>query len=199
MTTRRPQDAEPTFELVEQDEIGYETSHVDAFLARAREAREGGAPLTADEVRQARFATVNGGYATDEVDDELDRLEGELAAAEREAFVSERGDEDWSADLEERVAELVARADRAPAERFRRPSREDAMSYDVDAVDALVDRLRVTLAGAEGAASPDARGGLTADDVRRASFGEAEGDRGYEEGQVDAYLDAAVDVLLRRA
>ena len=130
MTTRRPQDAEPPFELVEQDEIGYETSHVDAFLARAREAREGGAPLTADEVRQARFATVNGGYATDEVDDELDRLEGELAAAEREAFVSERGDEDWSADLEE---------------------------------------------------------------------GEAEGDRGYEEGQVDAYLDAAVDVLLRRA
>ncbi|TFI48406.1 cell division protein DivIVA, partial [Micrococcus endophyticus] len=39
MTTRRPQDAEPPFELVEQDEIGYETSHVDAFLARAREAR----------------------------------------------------------------------------------------------------------------------------------------------------------------
>ena len=34
---------------------------------------------------------------------------------------------------------------------------------------------------------------------RRASFGEAEGAAGYEEGQVDAYLDAAVDVLLRRA
>ena len=107
MTTRRPQDAEPPFELVEQDEIGYETTHVDAFMARAREARDGGAPLTAEEVRQARFATVNGGYATDEVDDELDRLEEELAAAERQAFVAERGDEDWAADLEERVAELV--------------------------------------------------------------------------------------------
>ena len=192
MTPRTTPDAEPVFELVEQDEIGYETTHVDAFMARAREARDGGAPLTAEEVRQARFATVNGGYATDEVDDELDRLEEELAAAERQAFVAERG-------VEERVAELVARADRAPAERFRRPSRADAVSYDVDQVDALVDRLRVTLAGAEGSTDPDAEGGLTADDVRRASFGEAEGAAGYEEGQVDAYLDAAVDVLLRRA
>ena len=69
MTPRTTPDAEPVFELVEQDEIGYETTHVDAFMARAREARDGGAPLTAEEVRQARFATVNGGYATDEVDD----------------------------------------------------------------------------------------------------------------------------------
>ncbi|OOL28068.1 cell division protein DivIVA, partial [Rhodococcus rhodochrous] len=82
---------------------------------------------------------------------------------------------------------------------FRRPSRADAVSYDVDQVDALVDRLRVTLAGAEDSTDPGAEGGLTADDVRRASFGEAEGAAGYEEGQVDAYLDAAVDVLLRRA
>ena len=103
MTPRTTPDAEPVFELVEQDEIGYETTHVDAFMARAREARDGGAPLTAEEVRQARFATVNGGYATDEVDDELDRLEEELAAAERQAFVAERGDEDWAADLEERA------------------------------------------------------------------------------------------------
>lgn len=198
MTTRRPQAAEPAFELVEQDEIGYEPTHVDAFMARARQAREGGAPLTAEEVRQARFATVDGGYATDVVDDELDRLEEELSAAEREAFVSERGDEGWTADLEQRVAELVTRADRAPAERFRRPSREDAPSYDVDQVDALVDRLRVTLGGAEDAAFRDARGGLSADDVRRASFGEADGAPGYDEAQVDAYLDAAVDVLLRR-
>ena len=100
MTPRTTPDAEPVFELVEQDEIGYETTHVDAFMARAREARDGGDPLTAEEVRQARFATVNGGYATDEVDDELDRLEEELAAAERQAFVAERGDEDWAADLE---------------------------------------------------------------------------------------------------
>lgn len=69
----------------------------------------------------------------------------------------------------------------------------------MDQVDALVDRLRVTLAGAEDSTDPDAEGGLTADDVRRAAFSEAEGAAGYEEGQVDAYLDAAVDVLLRRA
>ena len=43
--------------------------------------------------------------------------------------------------------------------------------------------------------SPDT---ATADDVRRASFGLADGREGYDEAQVDAYLDAAVDVLLRR-
>lgn len=180
------------FERVESDEIGYEPSHVDAFMARARNAYEGSGKLSVEDVRQARFATVNGGYATDQVDDALDRLEDALADSEREAFVSERGDEDWSALLTERTEELLGRADRAPGERFRRPSRSDAQSYDVDQVDEFCDRLAEALRAPEGEAQ------LDADDVRRAAFASAEGRKGYEEGQVDAYLDAAVDVLLRR-
>jgi len=183
--------ADHVFEKVEADEIGYEPSHVDAFLERAREASEGRGELTAEQVRQARFATVNGGYATDQVDDALDRLEDSLTAVMREEAVREGGDEEWTARLAADTRELLDRADRAPAERFRRPSREDAESYDVDQVDALVDRLRSTLA--EEGEDP-----LTADDVRRAAFASAHGREGYEEAQVDAYLDAAVDVLLRR-
>lgn len=174
------------FDHVESDEIGYEPSHVDAFLERARRAERGEGSLTAEDVRQARFATVEGGYAADQVDDELDRLEEVLTARERESF---QGDESWSAALAEDSRELVARADRAPAERFRRPSSDDAQGYDVDQVDALLDRLRDAL---------DGDGDLTADEVRRASFGSASGREGYDEAQVDAYLDAAVDVLLRR-
>lgn len=195
MTPRPPKDAIPSvdhaFEKVEADEIGYEPSHVDAFMDRAREAADGRGELTAQQVRQARFATVNGGYATDQVDDALDRLEDSLTAAMREETVTERGDDEWTAALATSTQELLDRADRAPAERFRRPSREDAESYDVDQVDALVERLRATLTGE----SEDA---VTADDVRRAAFGSATGRDGYEEAQVDAYLDAAVDVLLRR-
>lgn len=197
MTPRPPMDSLPpaghVFDLVEQDEIGYEPSHVDAFLERAREAAEGRGDLTAEQVRQARFATVDGGYATDQVDDALDRLEEGLTGAEREQWVSERGDDEWDAALTRGIGELVDRADRAPAERFRRPSRADAEGYDVDQVDALVDRLHATLTGGseEGPV-------LSADDVRRASFASATGTEGYEEAQVDAYLDAAVDVLLRR-
>ena len=176
----------PGFDHVESDEIGYEPSHVDAFLDRARRAEQGEGTLTADDVRQARFATVNGGYAADQVDDELDRLEEVLTSRERESAQDGDG---WSAALAEDTRELVARADRAPAERFRRPSSDDAQGYDVDQVDALLDRLRDTL---------DGDGDLTADDVRRASFGSADGREGYDEAQVDAYLDAAVDVLLRR-
>ena len=180
------------FERVESDEIGYEPSHVDAFMVRARKAYEGAGELSVEDVRQARFATVNGGYATDQVDDALDRLEDALADSEREAFVSERGDEDWAAMLSERTEELLGRADRAPGERFRRPSRTDAQSYDVDQVDEFCDRL------AEALRAPEGESELDADDVRRAAFAAAEGRKGYEEGQVDAYLDAAVDVLLRR-
>ena len=40
---------------------------------------------------------------------------------------------------------------------------------------------------------------MSADDVRRAAFASAQGDEGYEEAQVDAFLDATVDVLVRRA
>ena len=180
------------FERVESDEVGYEPSHVDAFMARARKAYEGSGTLSVEDVRQARFATVNGGYATDQVDDALDRLEDALADSEREAFVSERGDEDWAVMLSERTEELLGRADRAPGERFRRPSRADAQAYDVDQVDEFCDRLAAALRAPEGEAE------LDADDVRRAAFASAEGRKGYEEGQVDAYLDAAVDVLLRR-
>lgn len=181
------------FERVEPDEIGYEPSHVDAFMARARKAYEGSGELSVEDVRQARFATVNGGYATDQVDDALDRLEEALAKSEREAFVSERGGDDWAVMLSERTEELLGRADRAPGERFRRPSRSDAQSYDVDQVDEFCDRL------AEALRAPAGEAQLDADDVRRAAFASADGRKGYEEGQVDAFLDAAVDVLLRRA
>jgi len=186
MTPTSPE-ARADFEHVESDEIGYEPTHVDAFLERARRAEAGEGDLTAEDVRQARFATVYGGYAADQVDDELDRLEEVLMGREREAAV---GDGAWDRELAERSQELLGRADRAPAERFRRPSADDAQSYDVDDVDALVDRLRATLT--------DGSDELTADDVRRAGFASAQGGDGYDEAQVDAYLDAAVDVLLRR-
>lgn len=205
MTPRPPKDAVPSadhlFQTVESDEIGYEPTHVDAFMERAREAAEGRGELTPEQVRQARFATVDGGYATDEVDDALDRLEEALTAAERDAVVREHGDGEWDAALEESTRELLDRADRAPAERFRRPTREDAPAYAIDDVDALLDRLRATLGSTDRVTAERGDAAdrpLTADDVRRSSFAEAEGRDGYDEAQVDVYLDAAVDVLLRR-
>lgn len=41
----------------------------------------------------------------------------------------------------------------------------------------------------------EGRDTLSADDVRRAVFAVASGVEGYEEAQVDAFLDACVDVL----
>ena len=63
MSKKSPDDLKTTvdqpFERVESDEIGYEPSHVDAFMVRARKAYEGAGELSVEDVRQARFATVN--------------------------------------------------------------------------------------------------------------------------------------------
>ena len=64
----------------------------------------------------------------------------------------------------------------------------------MEQVDELCEQITRTL-GAE----PGAEGTVSADDVRRAAFASAQGDEGYEEAQVDAFLDATVDVLVRRA
>ena len=175
-------------------QIGYEPSHVDAFMKRARRADQGRGELTVSDVRQARFATVAGGYDTEQVDDTLDDIEDLLAAREREQVTGERGDDEWEAMLAESIEQLRGRLERAPGERFRRPSREGAESYDVEQVDELCEQITRTL-GAE----PGAEGTVSADDVRRAAFASAQGDEGYEEAQVDAFLDATVDVLVRRA
>ncbi|MDO5633646.1 MAG: DivIVA domain-containing protein [Micrococcus sp.] len=180
------------FERVGAEEIGYEPSHVDAFMDRARRAYEGEGELTVADVREARFATVDGGYATDQVDDALDRLEDALAESERERVVAEKGDAEWSSMLSQQSDELLARLDRPAGERFRRPSHAEAQSYATADVDELCERLAGVLR------DPESGDDLSADDVRRASFGAAEGRAGYEEAQVDAFLDAAVDVLLRQ-
>ncbi|ACU34617.1 DivIVA domain-containing protein [Actinosynnema mirum] len=60
---------------------GYDRAEVDAFLARAALALDGGRRMTAGEVRHTRFTTTSGmrrGYRVREVDNLLDELEREL-------------------------------------------------------------------------------------------------------------------------
>ncbi len=174
------------FDVVGRDTFGYHRRQVDEFMTRARVAYEGGGGLRSADIRRIAFDAVKGGYAADQVDDVLDRLEDALARAEREERIRSEGEESWSARVQASVEILRGRLERPDRERFRRPSRAGATSYDVGGVDALCRRL---LARFEG------RDSLDANDVRRAVFSAATGAQGYDEAQVDAFLDASIDVL----
>ena len=157
------------FDVVPPDTYGYHRRQVDRFMTRARIAYEGAGGLRSADIRRTTFDAVKGGYAADQVDEVLDRLEDALARAEREERIRAEGEEGWSARVQGSVEILRGRLERPDGERFRRPSRAGATSYDVGGVDALCRRVPAPVGG---------RGALSADDVRPAGFVAAPGGGG---------------------
>ncbi|GAA1664292.1 DivIVA domain-containing protein [Citricoccus zhacaiensis] len=184
----RSADRQP-FDLADRRTFGYHRKQVDRFLARARVAYEGGGDLRSADIRHITFDAVKGGYRADQVDDVLDRLEDALARSERERRIEVEGEEAWMNRVHASIDVLRGRLDRPDGERFRRPARDRDGGYDRAEVDALCHRLSARFDDrTEGA-------DLGADDLRRVVFAAAPGTDGYDEAQVDAFLDAAIDVL----
>lgn len=178
-------------------ERGYDVAQVDRFLAAVHAALEnapGGpgpagrsADLLSTQVRATVFAGARGGYRPEAVDALLDAAEDALAAAERERCLRAAGAEAWQEHLDALTRLLRNRLDRPRTRRFRRPSRPRAQGYSAAHVDVLCERLGARLAGT-------AR--LEPAELRGAVFPPAQGERSYEEQQVDAFLDRAVQLLL---
>ncbi|EMY32549.1 hypothetical protein D477_019563 [Arthrobacter crystallopoietes BAB-32] len=178
------------FERVGRREHGYNVRQVDQFLAHAREhfnahAGDNGR-ITSRDVREMTFEPARGGYDPRAVDSALDRLEDVFAQRERDALIDAQGEEVWLAEIGRASAVLRGRLHRAPGERFRRPSKRNAPSYNIDDVDALCSELIGYLENDQP---------LSVDVVRRAVFREAKGEAGYEEAQVDAFLDRVVELM----
>ncbi|MCO1339659.1 hypothetical protein BJH93_12260 [Kocuria polaris] len=178
------------FETVAANEYGYSIEQVDEFLARARGTFNGtGADdeiVTSHLVRRTAFDPQKGGYDARTVDSALDRLEDVFAKREREALVEAEGEEAWLQQVGRLSTILRGRLHRQPGERFRRPSRRNVASYNVEDVDALCDQLADYF-------EKDVP--MSVDAVRRATFREAQGQDGYEESQVDAFLDRVVELM----
>ncbi|KLU11189.1 DivIVA domain-containing protein [Kocuria sp. SM24M-10] len=174
---------------------GYDVAEVDAFLARVREALEGPgpsplegrAPLLSTHVRATVFSGARGGYRPEAVDEVLDTAEDALAAAEREQVLCLRGPEAWQQHVEALTVLLRGRIERPRAQRFRHPRRSRAQGYSAAHVDVLCERLGARLTDS---------GPLDPAELRGAVFPPAHGERSYEEQQVDAFLDRAVQLLL---
>jgi len=167
---------------------GYDRRAVDDFVARARASFERRDPegerLDAAAVRQAAFPLVRGGYSIAAVDGALARVEDAFAAAERERQVSTVGAEAWVTKARDDAQEILEHLARPKGRRFTRTTWL-AFGYRIDEVDLISDKL--TRYFEEGDA-------VTVDQVRAVAFRMQRG--GYREEQVDALLDAVVDVML---
>jgi DivIVA domain-containing protein len=169
---------------------GYDRGTVDGFLARARASFESGAratdepALTAIDVREAAFPLVRQGYAVASVDAALARIEDAFAERERASALARIGAGPWVAQTKE-AAQVVL--DRLTRPRRRRFARVGALRYGyrIDEVDIVADRISRYLAAGET---------VTVEQVRSVAFRMQRG--GYSEVQVDAVLDAVVEIML---
>ena len=184
------QQADTPFSRVSEQEFGYNMKQVDAFLDRARETFNGEGSdetlVTSHLVRRTTFAPQKGGYNAREVDGALDRLEDVFAKRERDDLIAHQGEEVWLQQVGRLAAILRGRLHRSHGERFRRPSRSNAASYNVEDVDRLCDQLIEYF-------EKDVP--MSVDSVRRVEFRTAIGTEGYEESQVDAFLERAVELI----
>lgn len=177
-----------TFPRTRKSRRGYAVDEVEDFLEDARRAynAEPGAPvvLGADAIRRTAFSMQKGGYSPTHVDAALERLEDAFASRERDRVRSEMGDEAWFTEARRNAKEIIDRLARPAGTRFRRAGILSE-GYDHKQVDAFARRLNdYFLKGTP----------LSVDAVRTAAFRPKKG--GYQEAQVDFFLDSVVSVML---
>lgn len=179
-----------SFERVQRGEYGYNAKQVDQFLQQARVSLENPEsapqPINSADVRAVSFDPVKGGYSAAIVDAALDRLEDAFARRERDELIAASGEETWLREIGHLSGILRGRLHRPDGDRFRRPARKKARSYNTADVDRLCRELIAYL---------EQDKPLSVDSVRRAVFRPAVGHEGYEEAQVDAFLDRVVELM----
>lgn len=165
---------------------GYRPHEVDAFLAVARTAFEQpvSAEIDANAVRTVAFPLVRGGYQVAIVDAALGRIEDAFAARERERALGQAGARAWVGQSRRLAQEVLDRLSRPRGRRFRRVGLL-RFGYRIDEVDLIADKLSRFLESGDP---------VTPDQVRSVAFRMQRG--GYSEAQVDAVLDAVVEVML---
>ncbi|OJX70084.1 MAG: MFS transporter permease [Micrococcales bacterium 73-13] len=177
-----------TFPKARRGTKGYDPVQVEDFLDDAKRAYSApaGTPavLTAKQIRATAFPLRAGGYSTEHVDAALERLEDAFAERERETALALVGENQWYSSVRSLAQEILDRSARPPKQKFKRVS-AFTRGYHLRDVDdfcgRIVDYFQSGLP-------------LSPDEVRRASFRVVRG--GYQEQQVDAVLDAVIEVML---
>ena len=175
-----------SFPIAQGRTKGYDRAAVDDFLARARGVFEGetGDALTSESVRRAAFPLTRHGYVIAAVDAALARIEDAFAARERETALADGGVGGWVGATRGTAQEVLDRLTRRKGRRFDRVGAL-RYGYRIDEVDLVGDKLARSLADGEP---------VSVEQVRSVAFRMQRG--GYREAQVDAVLDAVVEVML---
>jgi DivIVA domain-containing protein len=176
-----------TFPTAPRSVLGYDTDEVERFLEDARRAytaNDSAPGIEAAKIRATAFSMKKGGYSTQHVDAALERLEDAFAAREREREIAEVGQKAWYAEARGKASDVVERLGRPDRQRFDRVSFLTTGYHPKD-VDAFSRRLH----GYFKDGKP-----LSLTEVRAVVFRPKHG--GYREAQVDALLDAVIEVML---
>lgn len=177
--------APPAFPLAAGRQRGYHRAAVDTFLEAARAAFEDErTDFGAEEVRSASFPLVKHGYDIPTVDAALGRVEDAFAARARERALRSVGVDAWIAQARAAAQEILDHLARPERERFARTGLL-TFGYRIDEVDHVAERIAGFLRDGDP---------LDVEQVRGAAFRMQRG--GYREEQVDALLDATVEVML---
>ncbi|PKV03799.1 cell division protein DivIVA [Bifidobacterium pseudolongum] len=196
-------DGTTTIARVGKRKKGYDVHQVDAFLEQAHALYEAdGIQLHRSDIQDASFDIVKGGYAIPQVDAALERLEQAVTDKQTQYDIAQLGRVAWKAQTEAQFQELDRHAQRAEGQRFA-PAQPKTPSYDRKQVDRLIDRvlakaeaeLERISAGSSGRQGPEADPTFTSQYVEDVSFTQRKGKHGYDERQVDYYLNACVNLL----
>lgn len=167
---------------------GYEQREVEEYLKLVKRTYEGDttlqSPVLSSDIRHKGFSLTKKGYDPRFVDAALDRLEEVLFERERQSFQETHGLEAWQARVGKLSKELAGRMRRERGDRFSRRS-VFSSGYRISQVDAVIDQIADRL---------DQQLEIRVNDIRTVRFYPQR--RGYDEAQVDAFLDAVVELLL---
>lgn len=181
---------------------GYDPAQVDAFLERAHALYDSeGMNLTQHDIQNVSFDLRKNGYVIAQVDAALGRLERAVVDKQTTWEIAQHGRVTWKAKTEKLYHEVQNHAERNERERFKSGAPKQP-SYDKKQVDRLVDQIvdkAAAALGVDGVTEDDVRSldDLNADTVNNVSFTQRKGKRGYDERQVDYFLNACVQLLSR--
>jgi DivIVA domain-containing protein len=177
-----------TFPRVKRSKAGYNVDEVEDFLEEARQAysadRSAPTVVSAESIRRTAFDMEKGGYSVTHVDAALERLEDAFAAREKDRSVAQSGDQNWYGAARVTAQAALDRLARGEGHKFRRVN-GFTLGYNPSDVDEFGDRLSTYLRDG---------GSISVEDVRTVAFRVRRG--GYNEAQVDNFLDSIVSIML---
>lgn len=181
---------------------GYDPDQVDEFLEHAHALYdEDGVQLTQRDIQNVSFDLTRGGYVIAQVDATLARLERAVVDKQTACEISQHGRVAWKAQTEDLYHDIARHVGRAVGERFSL-GKPHVPSYDRKQVDKLADKVVDKCAaelGIDGISKEDIKGydKITAEAVANSVFTQRKGKRGYDERQVDYFLNSCVQLLSR--